>query len=386
MELGRRRGAQLRGRRVVLVGADDPAARRPARAAPGAALGDDLGLAARRVDDDQVEAVAPPADGDQARAVGVPGELQVIGARARQLALLGAGEVQLVEAAALGRVRDRRPIGRPRRAVVVHVRRPRHRAHRAAVEGGDADLARAVEVGARGEGVGDLGRVGGDGGLALVAVRVELAVCDREASRPRVGDVDHRQAGRVVAFDRDDEARVVDPQRAAALDQLARRAAGGGHEPHVVAVGVGDGRAVRGQPGRRVGPVGDRLAPAGQALGGTAGLEVEQIEVGGLGRRLDEDGLAGAHAQRMRARRVGDRLQAPVRRRLDVLARLGENALVLVLADPHRLSHPCPPPGRSGTRAPALRSCRGRSRPPGRRRWGGPTSPARGRRRGSPRR
>ena len=43
---GRGRQAQLGRRGVVLVGADDRAAGRPARAAPGPALGDDLGLAA----------------------------------------------------------------------------------------------------------------------------------------------------------------------------------------------------------------------------------------------------------------------------------------------------------------------------------------------------
>jgi hypothetical protein len=81
------------------------------RVAPRAALGDRLRLAATRVDVDELEAVAPAAHGEQSGAVGVPGVLGVVGARAGELAVLRAGEVHLGEAAALGEIGDARPVG-----------------------------------------------------------------------------------------------------------------------------------------------------------------------------------------------------------------------------------------------------------------------------------
>ena len=103
---------------------------------------------------------------------------------------------------------------------------PVQRAHRAAVDRRHPDLA-AVEVAARGEGVGHLGAVGRDRGLALVAVRVEVAVRGGEAPRPGVVAVHHGEPRRVVALDADHEPAVGRPHRARALDQLARRAAAG---------------------------------------------------------------------------------------------------------------------------------------------------------------
>ena len=113
---------------------------------------------------------------------------------------------------------------------------------------------------------------------------------------------------------------------------------------------------------------------------GAAGLvEVEQPDVRGVA-VLDEDGPAavGADRERARPRRGRHRLEPPVRRRLQVLARLGRHALVLVLADPDRtvLRHSRPPRIRPAPRAPGRRSCPGRSRPPARTTVGSPSAPS----------
>jgi hypothetical protein len=129
----------------------------------------------------------------------------------------------------------------------------------------------------------------------------------------------------------------------AALDQLARRPAGGRHEPHVIAVGVRDARAVGRQARVRVLPVRHRLAAGRQPPRDGAVLEVEQPQVGGVAAVLDEHRPAADDVNRARARRARDRLQAPVRRRLAVFARLRAHALVLVPADPDRLSQTRPP-------------------------------------------
>ncbi len=321
----------------------------------------------------------------------MPLEAEVGVAGARELALVlavGAHEVDLVEARALRAERDRPAVRRPHGLLVVHARRPRERAHGAAVEARHADL-RAVQVAARIEGVGHLRPVGRDGGVALVAMALEVPVVDREPARPRVADADDREPGAVVllALDRDHEALVVDPHGTRPLGELARRAACARHEPDVVALPVGDRGPVRREPRHRVVPVGRGRAQRGEALDG-ASRHMDAEHVRGLGRRLDEDRQPAVAAEhdRMRPRRGGHRLEAPVRRRLQVLARLGEHALVLVLADPDRLRHVSqrgPPRVPRAPRARAVQSCPGRSRPPAPRRWGGAARRAGGRRHGS---
>ena len=182
-------------------------------------------------------------------------------------------------------------------------------------------------------------------GAPLVAVCFELAVGGREPPRPRVGDVDDGEPRRVAALDRDEQGRVVDPRRLGRLEQLARRPAGGGDEPDVVAVAVRDPRAVGREPRLRVLPVRHRVASRGEpARRGV--VEVEQPHVGRVA-VLDEDRVAAVGAERERARplRRGDRLEPPVRRRGDVAPRLDRDALGLVLAHPDRsVSHRGPPP------------------------------------------
>ena len=331
MDRGRRaagRDAPQLGRgRVVVVARDHVARRGPLRGVPDAA-GRELGRAAvRRVDRDEREAVALPARRHDAAAVGMPGVLGVVRARARELAVVRAvrvHQVQLVEAAPLRRVRDRSAVGRPPRAAVVHVGHAGEPPDRAGLDARHADLAAAVLVGARGERVRDLGAVRRHVGVALVAVRVEVAVPGGEAARPRVVHVDDRQPGRpvLVALHVDQQAVVVDPERAAALDQPSRRAARGRDQPHVVPVRVGDGAPVRREPRRRVLPVRHRVAAGGEAPRRAAVLEVEQPHVGAVVAVLDEHRAAAvaAHRQAARPRRVGDRLEPPVRRARSVRA------------------------------------------------------------------
>ena len=192
------------------------------------------------------------------------------------------------------------------------------------------------------EDVRHLGAVGGDGGAPFVAVRLQGAVVRGEPARPRVGDADDREAARVAALDRDDERRVVDPDRRACLEQLAGRTAHRGDEPDVAVLGVGDLRAVGRELRVGVLPVGHRVAAAGEPLGDRARAQVEDPDV----RRvavLDEHRAraVGGDGERARPLGGGDRLEPPVRRRLGVLAVLDRDALGLVLPHPDR--HPCPP-------------------------------------------
>ena len=341
--------------------------------------------------------VADAAGRGDAAARRVPARLAVVGLVAGQLPLAGAvaaDDVQRPPARALGDVGQRRAVGRPRGRAVLHARRAGERAHGAGGEVGDADLG-AVEVGARGEHVGDLGAVRRDGRAPLVAVLLEVAVGGREAARPGVGDVDDGEARGAIPLDGDHERAVAGPDRAAGLEQPARGAAGGGHEVDAAVLGVGDLRAVGGEARLGVLPERHRLAVRGEALRRRrAVLEVEQPHVGGVA-VVDEHGVAAVGAERERARALGvrDRLEPPVRRRVEVLALRHGDPLGLVLADPvlHRLSHPRSPrpPRRSPTRCPPARRARARrsrprrSRPPARPRSAGRAPRARGRPRGS---
>ena len=231
---------QLGRGRVVVVARDHVARRGPLGHVPDSA-GRELGRAAvRRVHRDEREAVALPARGHDAAAVGMPGVLGVVGARARELAVVRAvrvHQVQLVEAAPLRGVRDRSAVGRPPRASVVHVGDAGEPPHLARLDARHADLAAAVLVGARSERVRDLGAVRRHVGVALVAVR-------RRGRRARwrggaaTGRPRRRSASRVVRSSSRSTSisrrRVADPERAAALDQPARRPARGRHQPHVV--------------------------------------------------------------------------------------------------------------------------------------------------------
>ena len=345
----RRKDAQLGGRRVVLVGRDHRAQGGPAWVAPQPALGEHLGLAARRVDRDEVEAVAAASHREDAPAVGVPLGLGVVGAGGRELpvaASVGADQVQLEEAASLGRVDDGLAVRRPGRTVVVHARRSCQGSHGAVGDRDHADLA-AVEVAARRERVGDRRAGGRDGRLALVAVLVEALMARCEALRPGVLEADHRQPRRVVALDLDDQAVVPEPDRSRALHEPSGRPTSGGNEPDVPGVHVGHGRPVGRKPRRGIFPIRRGIAARGQPIRHAA-LGVDEPHVRGVG-VLDEDPEppAPADGQRARPRRRGDRLQPPMRGRPDVPARLGEDALVLVLADPHRQvvrAHPRGPP------------------------------------------
>ena len=147
---------------------------------------------------------------------------------------------------------------------------------------------------------------------------------DRQAPRPGVGDVDHGQARRVVvALDRDDEARVVDPHRA----RRPRRACAAGRRPPARATRGRRRRRRRSRrPGRGAAACRPSTATGSRPVVRRSGApppsrsSSQTSEVSAVG--LDEDRASGRRTrQRMRPRRLGDRLQAPVRRRLDVLAR-----------------------------------------------------------------
>ena len=252
-------------------------------------------------------------------------------------------------------------------------------AHGPAVEGRHADLA-ALQVSARPEHVGHLGAVRRDGGVALVAVLLEGAVRDGERSRPGVVRVHHGQPRSVVALDADHDPPVRGPHRARALHQVARRSARHGREPHVTVVRVGHRLPVGREPRVHVLPVGLRVAAGRQTLRRAGRLEVEQPHVRGLG-ILDHHRAApvGSDGERARSRRARHRLESPVRRRLQVLARLGEHPLVLVLADPDRsLSHALPPRFPRAPRARGARSRSGHIRPPAQPRSAGRERPAYG--------
>ena len=271
--------------------------------------------------------------------------------------------MQLVPAAALRGEGDPLAVGRPGGEAIGHLRRCADRAHGAGLDIGDADLALA-QVLAHPEDVGDLAAVGRDRSAPLVAV---IGAIDGQPARKRVGNVDDSQArGLVVALDGDDEARVVDPDRRRALDELARRTASERHDPDETLIAVRDGRAVGRQLRRNVLPERRGLA-AGRESSRRGVVERHGPDVGGVGAVLDEDQRAAVGTDRETARALGhrDRLEAPVRRRGEVLARRGGNALVLVLADPHAAIHGLDPPRlRSAQRRPGRRAWQHRTRPP----------------------
>ena len=173
--------------------------------------------------------------------------------------------------------------------------------------------------------------------------------------------------------------------------QLARRPAGGRHEPHVALVGVGDLRAVGREARLGVLPVRRRLAAGGQPLGRPARSRSssQTSEVSRSWMKTAWRRSAPSVSERGRGGR-GDRLEPPVRRRLQVLARLGA-------ARPRaRRGRPRSTAAQRTARPPrcrverlarrARRSSPGRSRPPARRRSGARARRARGRPRGSRRR
>ena len=271
--------------------------------------------------------------------------------------------MQLEPPATLRREDDPLAVGRPRREAIGHLRRCADRAHGAGLDVGDADLALA-QVLAHPEDVGDLAAVGRDRSAPLVAV---IGAIDGQPARKRVGNVDDSQArGLVVALDGDDEARVVDPDRRRALDELARRTASERHDPDETLIAVRDGRAVGRQLRRNVLPERRGLA-AGRESSRRGVVERHGPDVGGVRAVLDEDQRAavGTDREAARALRHGHRFKAPVRRRSEVLARRGGNALVLVLADPHAAIHGLDPPRlRSAQRRPDRRAWQHRTRPP----------------------
>ena len=240
--------AELGRRGVVLVGGDHVALGGPVGRGPQPSLGERLLAAVARVDTHQPEAVAVAPDRQDAGAVGMPFLFAVVGAGGGDLTLVlavAADQMQLVEPAALRGVGDGGPVGRPGRLAVVHARRAGERAGLAAVDRRQPDLA-AVEVGARIEGVGHLGPVGRHDGLALVAVGLQLAVRHCQPPRPGIVELDHRQpgAGVLLPLDGHDQPVVARPAGASPLQELPRRAAGGGGDPHAAGGGVGDRRPV----------------------------------------------------------------------------------------------------------------------------------------------
>ena len=261
-------------RRVVLVGGGDRAVGGPLRRAVDAARGD---LGRRRPRRRRRPRGRTGCGTPRVTAIRSPSGCQ------RGLAVVGGVAGQLPLARAVGARRRAAPTSpSARRRTRAWRRRATTRARGPASAAcpvtartvppatlGDADLG-AVEVGARGEDVRHLGAVGRDGGAPLVAVRLQGAVVRGEPARPRVGDADDREPARVAALDRDDERRVVDPDRRARLEQLARRAARRGDEPDVAVLGVGDLRAVGRELRVGVLPVGHRVAAGGEPLGDRA--------------------------------------------------------------------------------------------------------------------
>ena len=197
----------------------------------------------------------------------VAGDLAVVVA-------LAADGMDLVAAGALGDVGDRRAVGRPGGAGVGHAGRAGERADAAGDDVDDADL-RALEVVARDEDVRDLRAVGGDGRVLLVAERVEVLVVAGEPPRPRVGDVHDGHAGRAhgldLVLDRDEQARVVEPDRGRRPRRAgaARRRSTGTSQtsppwPYATVVPSGERR------GCVSSQYGIDLAPGGEPLGGRA--------------------------------------------------------------------------------------------------------------------
>ena len=136
-------------------------------------------------------------------------------------------------------------------------------------------------------------------------------------------------------------------------------------------------------------PVGHRVAAGGERARGIALGEVEQPDVGGVA-VLDEDGArvrSAADGERARPLGRGDRLEPPVRRRLDVLARPGPGCPRPRRCPTHSASS-MPPfalPSKPGQRGAHERADRlqGRSRPPARSRSAARARRAPGRPRGS---
>ena len=268
--LAGREPPELRRRRVIVVGRHHVAAGRPLRDIPDPAGRELGGAPVRRVDRHEAEAVALAARGHDAAAVWMPGVLRVVSSGARELPVVRSvriHQVQLVEAAPLRRVGDPRAVGRPARAAVVHVRFAGEAAHLAGLDARHADLAAPVLVRAGRERVGHSRAVGGHVGVALVAVRVQVAVAGGEPARQRIVDVHDGEPGGsvLVVLHLDQQAAVADPQRAPALDEPARRAARRRHQPDVLTVDVGHRVPARRKPRGRVLPIRHRVAAGRQA-------------------------------------------------------------------------------------------------------------------------
>ena len=376
--VARRTQAQLRAAwRGPRMGHEDAAGGGPQRRAQDPPSASSSASPELGVDGHEVEAVAAASRRRDASRRGASRGRSGPRAR-RELALVasvGSDEVDLVEAGALG-CRQARAVGRPGGLDVVHARRAGERSHGAALQRGHADLA-AVEVGARGERVGDLAAVGRHDRLALVAVALEVAVGGREPPRPGVGT--STTASRVAS------SRSTEITRRSSSIQT-------GLEPSISLRGGPPARARATRGPRRRRPPWRRRATAAAASsqkapgrgrwsapGGAPAFEVEQPDVRRVG-VLDEDGAAavGAHRSASAARRVA----TASRRQCGG----GLRSLRGWATTPRCSSRPIQIELSSGThplleslqasRARAARSSPGRSRPPGRPRSAGRVPPS----------